>query len=332
MKCINKWLAVALVGILVCLTLVGCNNEEEVKLKSAYDVYETSTKYGLTNTEVTSGITPFAEDICVVGYDDTVTDDSVHDYVAQAAGVFLVDSKEATYTQKIHQKMYPASTTKIMTAYVALKYGDLDQYITVSSSALKDLAPDSSLAGIQVGDTLSMEQLLYGLMLASGNDAAAVIAETISGSEEEFAKLMTQEAIALGATDTNFKNAHGLPDKEHYTSVYDLYLIFNAAIQNEKFVDIISDKSYTAVYTNKAGETISKTWNNTNRYLTGEYSEPNGVSVVGGKTGTTFDAGFCLVLLNENESGEPVISIVLKADCRSNLYLLMGEILGKYSN
>lgn len=317
--------------MIFCLTLSGCGKEDPVTLKTAYDVYETSTKYGLTNTEVAASIAPFAEDICVVGFDDTVTDNSVHDYVAQAAGVFLTDSKEATYTQKIHQKMYPASTTKIMTAYVALKYGDLDQYITVSSSALEGLASDSSFAGIHAGDTFSMEQLLYGLMLASGNDAAAVIAETISGSEEEFAKLMTKEAIALGATDTNFKNAHGLPDKEHYTSVYDLYLIFNEAIKNEKFVDIITTKSYTATYTNKAGETLSKTWNNTNRYLTGEYDDPKGVTVLGGKTGTTFDAGYCLVLLSETESEEPVISIVLKADCRSNLYLLMGEILGKYS-
>lgn len=332
MKCINKWLSVALIVSLTCLTLSGCSKEEDVDIKAAYDVYETSTKYGLTNVEVAASIQPFAKDICVIGFDDTVVDDSVHDYVAQAAGVFLTDSKEATYTQKIHQKMYPASTTKILTAYVALKYGDLDEYVTVTESALDGLASDSSFAGIQVGDTLSMEQLLYGLMLASGNDAAAVIAETISGSEEEFAKLMTEEALALGATDSNFKNAHGLPDKEHYTSVYDLYLIFNAAIQNEKFVEIISDSSYTAVYTNKAGETVSKTWNNTNRYLTGEYDQPKGVTVIGGKTGTTFDAGYCLVLLSENEAEEPVISIVLKADARSNLYLLMGEILSKFSN
>ncbi len=332
MRCINKCLSVVLILCLLCLTLVGCSKEDDIKINSAYDVYETSTEYGLTNTQIASGIEPFAKDICVIGFEDTVTDNSVHDYVAQAAGVFLTDSKEATYTQKIHQKMYPASTTKILTAYVALKYGDLNQYVTVSSSALEGLAPDSSVAGIQVGDTLSMEQLLYGLMLASGNDAASVIAETISGSEEEFAKLMTSEAHALGATDSNFKNAHGLPDKEHYTSVYDLYLIFNAAIQNEKFLEIISDSSFTAVYTNKMGETISKTWNNTNRYLTGEYPHPKGVTVIGGKTGTTFDAGYCLVLLSENESEEPVISIVLKADARSNLYLLMGEILSKFSN
>lgn len=321
-----------LVICLTCTCFIGCSKEETADIKNPYNVYETSTKYGLTNTEVAATIEPFANDICVIGFTDTKVDDSVHDYVAGAAGVFLTDSKEVTYAQKVHQKMYPASTTKILTALVALKYGDLDKYYTVSANALEGMDPSSSVAGISVGDTLSLEQLLYGLMLSSGNDAAAVIAEAVAGSQEAFADLMNQEAQAIGATDSHFVNAHGLPDKDHYTSVYDLYLIFNEAIKNEKFVQIINDDSYTALITNKDGETVSKTWNNTNKYLTGEVKEPTGITVIGGKTGTTYDAGYCLVLLSENSASEPVISIVLKADARSNLYLLMGEILGKFSN
>ena len=331
MKCINKWIAA---GLILCMSgclLAGCG-KEDTNIKSAYDVYETSTKYGLTNSDIATTIEPFAKDICVIGFDDTEADDSVHDYVAEAAGVFLTDSKEVTYAQKVHEKLYPASTTKILTAYVALKYGDLDEMITVSEKALEGMDPSSSVAGIQVGDTLSLEQLLYGLMLASGNDAASVIAEMIAGGQDEFAALMNEEALALGATDSHFMNPHGLPNTDHYTSVYDLYLIFNAAIQNEKFVEIISDSSYTATYTNSAGETVERTWTNTNKYLSGEVEEPDGVTVIGGKTGTTGAAGYCLVLLSENEADEQVISIVLKADGRSNLYLLMGEILGNYSN
>ena len=331
MKCTNKWITAVLVLCMTTFLFAGCG-KEETTIKSAYDVYETSTKYGLTNSELATTIEPFAKDICVIGFDDTVVDDSIHDYVAEAAGVFLTDSNEVTYAQKVHEKLYPASTTKILTAYVALKYGDLDEYITVSKEALEGMDPSSSVAGIQVGDTLSLRQLLYGLMLASGNDAASVIAEMIAGGQDEFAELMNKEALALGATDSHFVNPHGLPDTDHYTSVYDLYLIFNAAIQNETFVEIISDSSYTATYTNGAGETIERTWNNTNKYLSGEVAEPDGVTVIGGKTGTTGAAGYCLVLLSENESEEPVISIVLKADGRSNLYLLMGEILGNYSN
>lgn len=332
MRCINRWISAVLILSVFSFLFLGCGKEDDVKIKAAYDVYETSTKYGLTSSNIATTIEPYASDICVIGFDDTVADDSIHDYVAEAAGVFLTESTEVTYAQKIHEKLYPASTTKILTALVALKYGNLDEYITVSSEALEGLDPSSSVAGIQVGDTLSLEQLLYGLMLSSGNDAAIVIAEMIAGGEAEFAELMNKEALAVGATDSHFVNAHGLPDKDHYTSVYDLYLIFNAAIQNEKFVEIINDSSYTARYTNKAGETVEKTWNNTNKYLTGEVDEPDGVTVIGGKTGTTGAAGYCLVLLSENESDEPVISIVLKADGRSNLYLLMGEILGNYSN
>ena len=332
MRCINKYIAAAMIFCALTLSLYGCGKDDDIKIAAAYDVYDTSTKYGLTSSEITNTIEPFAKDLCVAGFEDTVTDNSVHDYVAEGAGVFLTDSQEVTYAQKIHEKLYPASTTKILTAYVALKYGDLDTYTTVTEASLEGMDPSSSLAGINVGDTLSLHQLLYGLLLCSGNDAACVIANTVAGSQEAFAELMNKEALALGATDSHFVNPHGLPDKEHYTSVYDLYLIFNAAIQNETFVDIISTKSYTATYTNKAGESISKTWNNTNRYLTGEYKEPAGVTVIGGKTGTTYDAGYCLVLLSENEAKEPVISIVLKADGRSNLYLLMGEILSKFSN
>ena len=332
MRCINKCLSVALMICLFSVSLIGCGDQKATEIKAAYDVYETSTKYGLTNSDVVSSIDPFSEDLCVGGSENTVTDNSVHDYVAEAAGVFLLDSEKISYAQNVHQKMYPASTTKILTAYVALKYGDLDTYYTVSESALEGMDPSSSVAGINVGDTLSLEQLLYGLMLSSGNDAAAVIAEAIAGSEDAFAELMNKEALALGATDSHFVNPHGLPDEEHYTSVYDLYLIFNAAIQNEKFVEIINDDSYTAVYTNQSGESVSKTWNNTNKYLTGEVEEPEGITVIGGKTGTTYDAGYCLVLLSENESEESIISIVLDADGRSDLYLLMGEILSKYSN
>lgn len=331
MRCTNKWIAAGLILCLGVTCLTGCK-EDETSIKSAYDVYETSTKYGLTNNELATTLEPFAKDICVVGFDDTEADDSVHDYVAEAAGVFLTESNTVTYAQKVHEKLYPASTTKILTAYVALKYGDLDKTITVSEKALEGMDPSSSVAGIQIGDTLSLRQLLYGLMLASGNDAASVIAEMIAGGQKEFAELMNKEALALGATDSHFVNPHGLPDKDHYTSVYDLYLIFNAAIADENFTDLISTASYTATYTNSAGATVEKTWTNTNKYLNGQVEEPKGVTVIGGKTGTTGAAGYCLVLLSENETEEPVISIVLKADGRSNLYLLMGEILSNYSN
>ena len=142
---------------------------------------------------------------------------------------------------------------------------------------------------------------------------------------------MTQEAHKLGATNSQFKNPSGLPDKEHYTTVYDMYLIFNKAIQQEKFVEIISAKSKYAVYTSENGNTIEKTFHNSSRYKTGAVDTPEGFQIIGGKTGTTYDAGYCLVLYSKNPSGQDIISIVFKADGSHNLYLLMNQILNKYA-
>ncbi len=329
MKCISKWMSVALICVLTG-AMAGCSSED-VQIKAAYDVYHTSAEYGLTNETVSNVIEPFAKDICVIGFDNSDGLD-MHTDVAEGGGVFNTSQKKVSYAQNVHEKLYPASTTKILTAYIALKYGDLNQQITVSEDALDGLDSSSSVCGIQVGDTLTLEQLLYGLMLCSGNDAAEVIAETISGDREAFAELMNKEALALGASNSHFVNPHGLPDENHYTTVYDLYLIFHAAISDERFVSIINADSFEASYTDKDGQSVSQTWNNTNKYLTGEMEAPEGITVIGGKTGTTKDAGYCLVLLSENSSSEPLISIVLKADGRSDLYLFMNEMLSNFSN
>lgn len=330
MKCTNKWIAAAMICIFSAGMLTGCSGEK-TQIKAAYDVYETSAEYGLTNESVSNMLEPFSKNICVIGFDNS-DPSKVHAAVAEGAGLFNTVKRTVPYAQNIYEKLYPASTTKILTAYIALKYGDLNQKVTVSEELLKGLDASSSVCGLKAGDTLTLEQLLYGLMLCSGNDAAVTIAETISGSIDDFADLMNKEAQALGATHSHFVNPHGLPDEDHYTTVYDLYLIFNAAISDERFTSIINSASYQATYTDASGNTVTQTWKNTNKYLNGEVKTPDGITVIGGKTGTTRDAGYCLVLLSENNAKEPVISIVLKADGRSDLYLLMSDMLSNFSN
>ena len=239
--------------------------------------------------------------------------------------------KEVLYSQNLFEKLYPASTTKILTAYIIIKYGNLDDKVTVSPKAVSNLA-GSSLCGVQAGDQLTVRDLLYGLMLVSGNDAANVLAEYYSGSVEKFAKVMNKEAKALGATKSHFVNANGLPDEKHYTSVYDMYLIFQEAIKLQDFVDIIKTDSIDVSYADASGNTVSKTWANTNQYLKGETQSPDGIMVIGGKTGTTNAAGYCLVLYSNNKKGEDIISIVYKSDGRSNMYLLMNQILSTFAN
>lgn len=330
MKCISK-IFVCILGIAMTGSLLsGCASAPVVS-ENAYDVYETSNAYGLSKADVTDVCKLFSDDICVVGFDDSFSQDGLGADAAESAGVFKPDSRQTEYAQNVHEKRYPASTTKIMTAYLALKYGNLDDIVTVSAKA-GGFDSESSLCYIHEGDQLTLEQLLYGLMLASGNDAATAIAEHISGSEEAFADLMNEEAKKLGATKTHFVNPHGLPDDDHYTTLYDLYLIFNKAIQYETFVDIIQTKEYTAEYKDQSGEAVVRTWENSNWYLNGDAAQPDQITVIGGKTGTTNSAGCCLVLLSKNSSDEPIISIVLKAGTKADLYGYMSRLLANFSN
>ena len=131
----------------------------------------------------------------------------------------------------------------------------------------------------------------------------------------------------MGATDSHFVNPNGLHDEEHYTTVYDLYLLFRAAMQQEGFLDLIQTTEFTVDYLDPVGMPLQQVWNSTNKYLMGTEKAPRGLTVIGGKTGTTNDAGYCLVLLSENQEGEQIISIVMKADCRNNLYYYMNELL-----
>lgn len=328
MKCINK-LKWCIPAFFLCFILSGCTERED--LPSAYDLYDTSDSYELSESVVRKQVSLFAEDLCVGGTENTVSD-AVNPEYAETAAVFCVDDEQITYAQNIYEKRYPASTTKILTAYIALKYGNTDDVITVSSEAVDTLMQGSSICGLRSGDQLTLDEALYGLMLCSGNDAANAIAEYISGSTDAFAELMNQEAQALGATHSNFVNAHGLPDENHYTTAYDMYLIFNAAIKDERFVNYISTKTHETSYTNASGETVNETWLNTNGYLKGTYDEPENITVVGGKTGTTDAAGSCLVLLSRNEENKDVISIVMKGNSKDHLYTMMTEMLSNFSN
>ncbi len=142
---------------------------------------------------------------------------------------------------------------------------------------------------------------------------------------------MNQEAKALGALDSHFVNPNGLHDKDHYTTVYDLYLIFQEAVKNDAFVELIQTKEFTVDYLDPVGMPLQQVWNSTNKYLMETETAPKGVTVVGGKTGTTNDAGYCLVLLSSNSKNEQIVSIVMKADCRNNLYYYMNELLYGFS-
>lgn len=329
MKCTSK---ILFSGILV-FSLLACGCSSDVAIDDPYDISVSATNASseaLTDFSGSSAsIHYFAEDLCVAPKEQTHSD-AVTDEVVEAMGVFLPADGTISYQKNIYEKMYPASTTKILTAYLAITQANLDDIVTISEHAA-DQASDSSVCGMRTGDQIKLSDLLYGLMLKSGNDAAVAIAEHISGSEEAFAELMNETARSFGATNSHFVNANGLHDEQHYTCVYDLYLIFAHAIEEDFFMQLIQTTSYTVYYTDASGAQASQTWTNTNKYLNGEVTQPDGITVLGGKTGTTNAAGYCLVLLSNNDKKEPVISVILKSDGRSNLYYVMNQVLANFA-
>ena len=266
----------------------------------------------------------FAEDLCVstgdVALNGMQDDASVH-----GAGLFNMKDENVVYGYHLYDRLYPASTTKILTAYIALKYGNMDDQVTVSAHAT-DFNWDESVCGLRTGDTVSMYDLVCGLMLHSGNDAAVAIAEHISGSEEAFVELMNSEAAALGATGSHFMNPHGLHDENHYTTAYDLYLIFNECLKDDRFVEIISLNPYTASLKGADGTVRTETWIPSHFYGSGDAKAPEGVRVIGGKTGTTSQAGNCVILYDENADGTPYISVIMGAEDKTLLYEEMNEL------
>lgn len=244
----------------------------------------------------------------------------------QAAVLYNISNDTILYSKDKNEKLYPASTTKILTALCCLKYGNLSDRVNISS-ACTDLESGAVVCGFKPGDHPTLEQVLYSFVICSGNDAGVAIAEHISGSVEEFAKLMNKEAESLGANNSHFVNPHGLHDKDHYTTVNDLYLFFREAIKDDRFRDIISRKNYSMTFPTDEGVEKEITVGTTNKYFTGECESPTTVTVLGGKTGTTDQAGCCLVMLSKDSKGNEYISICLKSQTHGTVYSDMASIL-----
>ena len=323
MRCTSKFLGM-LLTLSLTLGLCGCSWQKQT---GDYQLYDTSEQYGII-TGSSNDTKLFSENLCVADTSDFGMD-QVDSQVALGAGAFNTSTNTTLYAQHLHERLYPASTTKVMTALVALKYGDLSQSYTVSELAC-DQAPDSSVAHLRPGDSFTLNQLLYGMLLMSGNDAAIAVAEAVGGSVEEFVEMMNREAAALGATNTHFTNPHGLDDEDHYTTVYDMYLMFNAAVQYPEFVDMIHAVTYEANYADAHGERTTITWTTTNRYLKNMVASPDGFFMIGGKTGSTGAAKYCLVQYSTNSRNESIISVVFGADSPYNLYLLTSELLATF--
>lgn len=290
-----------------------------------YDTYSANSSFTVLSADQAGRAGTFAADLCIANenYNESAVDMSE----AEAAGLFSLGDKQTLYSKNIHEQLYPASLTKIMTALVALKNGNREDMLTASAN-VKITESGAQLCGLKEGDKMTLDQALRILLIYSANDVAIMIAEQYGGTTEHFCEMMNEEARAIGATNCNFVNPNGLTDEEHYVTAYDMYLIFNEACKYELFKEIIGMSSYTTVYYDAGGGEISFDKPSTNWYYNGEATPPAGITVLGGKTGTTNAARNCLVLLSSDTSGKSYISIVMKSPERGIMYTEMTDLLG----
>ena len=324
MKCISKIKKISCLILTVTIFLTGCGNQKNFLMP--YNADDFSSSYGIGGEEALSLADTFASDLCITN--ENITSPATDVSNTEVAGLFDLNNCQVLYAKNLHKQMNPASLTKIMTALLALENNSVNEMITVSANA-KIEESGAQLCGLEEGDTLTLDQALYCLLLYSGNDAGVVIAEHIGGSLEGFADMMNKRAFELGATNTHFSNPHGLTATDHYTTAYDLYLIFQEVMKYEKFIEIVHSTEYSSIYHDKDGNEKELNFVTTNQFFNADsgYRAPDNITVIGGKTGTTQAAGACLILLSKDTAGNPYISIILKADDKSILYTRMANLL-----
>ncbi|GGN56578.1 D-alanyl-D-alanine carboxypeptidase family protein [Oceanobacillus indicireducens] len=228
-----------------------------------------------------------------------------------AAQAILMDAEsgQVLFEKDAFEARPIASITKIMTAILAIESGKMDEKATVSRNAIYT---EGSSIYLEQGEKITIQDLVYGLMLRSGNDAAVAIAEHIGESEEGFVYLMNEKAMWLGMDQTHFTNPHGLDDEEHYSSAYDMALLTREAMKNKQFREISGSTSYLS-------ENRSYSWRNKHKLVTGYYE-----NATGGKTGYTKQTGRTLVTTAE-KNGHSLIVVTLNAGNDWNDHITLFE-------
>ena len=248
----------------------------------------------------------FAEEVTP----ETETNQTTPAVIAETAILMDAASGEVLFEKNADQKMYPASITKLMTILLALDHGKLTDEITFSHDAIYSIEPGSAHIAIQEGETLTLEQVLRAIILRSANEASNGVAEYVDGSIEAFAKHMTARAKELGCKNTNFLNANGLHNENHYTTAHDMALIAKELLKHEEYRSMMSETYYEIQPTNKQTEV---------RYLHGQHQMLNENSLyyykdaIGGKTGFTSEALNTLVTYAERD-GMELIAVVMKCN------------------
>ncbi len=235
----------------------------------------------------------------------------------QSKSVIFIDDKQNTVVaqRNAKERMFPASTTKIMTLIVAVEnIKDYSDTFTMTYQITDPLYKNgATVAGFLAGEKINMYDLIYGTILPSGGDAAIALAQKISGSEEQFVLLMNKKAKEIGLENTNFTNCTGLFDKNHYTTAYDLSVLIRYAMQNETCKKVLETYKYTTSKTDKHPNGLELE-NTIFKYMYG--TEPEGATITGGKTGFVNESGYCIASFGESDSGKLYVCVTLGGPSR----------------
>lgn len=270
-----------------------------------------------------------ADENVVIAYDEYLYDDADFEY---ESGLMINQTKNQVVSAvNPHKKIYPASMTKVLTAIVvmdAIESGQIGLNDTVVIKKEIEFNEDNVTSmGLEPGDYITVNELLHGLLISSFNDCAIVLARYVAGSVSDFVELMNTKAALLGATNSHFVNPHGLHDNNHYTTPYDLYLIFKEFLLRDELIKIDSKTTYVLTFY-REDEKIKLELKPTNGFLSNSFEMPDGYHITGWKTGTTDRAGSCIILeFVDDETHDEYICLVSNAKDHESLYQNVGDML-----
>lgn len=228
--------------------------------------------------------------------------------ISETAVLLDADTGAVLYDKGKDEIRYPASITKLMAALVAVEHSSLDEQVTFTETGVRDVTPDSGNIGMQLGEVMSMEDCLHAMLIHSANEVSAQVAEHVGGTEEQFIQMMNERAAELGCKNTNFRNASGLPDENHYSTAYDMALILQAGLKNEVFCQVLEATGYTIPATNLSGEKKM----HTHLPLFAPESPFYYEGCIGGKTGYT-SAAMNTLAVAARRDGRTYIVVTLRA-------------------
>mgnify|MGYP004511492807 FL=1 len=324
MKCSNnnnKIIHIGMIALLCCSLLSGCSMNAYPKGQPLH--VNTASNLPIVRP---AGL---ASNNVVIPYDAYVYDDADFEY---EAGLLINQTKNSVVCAvNPHKQIYPASMTKILTAVVvmdAVNSGQISLNDTVViRKEIEFNEANVTALGLEPGDYITVNELLHGLLISSYNDCAIALARYVSGSVSDFVDLMNKKAQELGATNSHFVNPHGLHDNNHYTTPYDLYLIFKEFLKYDTLVQIDSSSSYVLTMY-KDSEKITTELTPTNAFLSNSVEMPTGYHITGWKTGTTEKAGSCIIVEFVNDdTNEEYICLVSNAKDHETLYQNVNDML-----